>query len=248
MASFFTDNYIKLDSATSTNNFAYNLLKSGKIKEGTVVTALYQSKGQGQMGLKWESEHGKNILMSIVLSPDILLKNQFHLNICISLALHDFAKKYFKKEPKIKWPNDLLVDRKKLAGILIKNIVKSFTIKDAIVGIGLNVNQIKFKNYSLKATSMKKLLEKEFDIEELQKELLDCIELRYLQLKRKEFVKLRKEYVAVLYGFNQWRYYEIEGRKIKAKIIGIDEFGILLLEREKGKTKSFSLKELSFLF
>ena len=77
MASFFTDNYIKLDSATSANNFAYNLLKSGKIKEGTVVTALYQSKGQGQMGLKWESEHGKSILMSIVLSPDILLKNQF---------------------------------------------------------------------------------------------------------------------------------------------------------------------------
>jgi BirA family biotin operon repressor/biotin-[acetyl-CoA-carboxylase] ligase len=248
MASFFTDNYIKLDSTTSTNNFAYNLLKSGKIKEGTIVTTLYQSKGQGQMGAKWESEHGKNILMSIVLSPDILLKNQFHLNICISLALHDFAKKYFKKEPKIKWPNDLLVDRKKLAGILIKNIVKSSTIKDAIVGIGLNVNQIKFKNYSLKATSMKELLEKELDIEELQKELLDCIELRYLQLKRKEFVKIREEYSAVLYGFNQWRYYEIEGGKIKAKIIGIDEFGILLLEMENGKIKSFSLKEISFLF
>ena len=248
MASFFTDNYIKLDSTTSTNNFAYNLLKSGKIKEGTVVTALSQSKGQGQIGVKWESEHGKNILMSIVLSPDILLKNQFHLNICISLALHDFAKKYFKKEPKIKWPNDLLVDRKKLAGILIKNIVKSFTIKDAIVGIGLNVNQIKFKHYSLKATSMKELLEKELDIEELQKELLDCIELRYLQLKRKEFVKIREEYVAVLYGFNQWGYYEIESGKIKAKIIGIDEFGILLLEMENGKIKSFSLKEISFLF
>ena len=248
MASFFTDNYIKLDSTASTNNFAYNLLKSGKIKEGTVVTALSQSKGQGQMGLKWESEHGKSILMSIVLSPDILLKNQFHLNICISLALHDFAKKYFKKEPKIKWPNDLLVDRKKLAGILIKNVVKYSTIKDAIIGVGLNVNQIKFKKYSLKATSMKKLLNKEFDIEELQKELLDCIELRYLQLKRKEFVKIREEYVAVLYGFNQWRYYEIEGGKIKAKIIGIDEFGILLLEMENGKAKAFAFKEISFLF
>ena len=95
---------------------------------------------------------------------------------------------------------------------------------------------------------MKKLLEKKFDIEELQKELIYCIELRYLQLKRKEFVKIREEYSAVLYGFNQWRYYEIEGGKIKAKIIGIDEFGILLLEMENGKTKSFSLKEISFLF
>ena len=248
MASFFTDNYIKLDSATSTNNFAYNLLKSGKIKEGTVVTALYQSKGQGQMGLKWESEHGKNILMSIILSPNILLKNQFHLNICISLALHDFAKKYFKKEPKIKWPNDLLVDRKKLAGILIKNIVKSFTIKDAIVGIGLNVNQIKFKHYSLKATSMKKLKEKDFDIEKLRKELLDCIEERYLQFKQGEVEKMREEYITVLYGINQWKDYRINGRKIKAKIVGIDNIGRLLLEMENGKTKSFSLKEISFLF
>ncbi len=88
----------------------------------------------------------------------------------------------------------------------------------AIIGVGLNVNQIKFKHYSLKATSMKKLLEKKFDIEELQKELIYCIELRYLQLKRKEFVKIREEYSAVLYGFNQWRYYEIEGGKIKAKL------------------------------
>ena len=248
MASFFTDNYIKLDSTTSTNNFTYNLLKSGKIKEGIVVTALSQSKGQGQMGLKWESEHGKSILMSIVLSPDILLKNQFHLNICISLALHDFAKKYFKKEPKIKWPNDLLVDRKKLAGILIKNIVKSSTIKDAIIGVGLNVNQIKFKHYSLKATSMKKLKEKDFDIEKLRKELLDCIEERYLQFKQGEVEKMREEYITVLYGINQWRYYKIEGRKIKAKIIGINEIGMLLLEMKNGNSKSFSLKEISFLF
>ena len=95
---------------------------------------------------------------------------------------------------------------------------------------------------------MKKLLNKEFDIEELQKELLDCIEFRYLQLKRKEFVKIREEYVAVLYGFNQWRYYKIEGGRIKAKITGIDEIGMLLLEMENGKTKAFALKEISFLF
>ena len=248
MASSFTDNYIKLEVITSTNNFAYKLLKAGEIKEGAVITALHQSRGEGQLQAKWESDYAKNILISIVLSPNISIKNQFDINICISLALHDFTKKYFKKGVKVKWPNDLLVENEKLAGILIKNIVKTDSIKDTIVGIGLNVNQIKFKNYSLKATSMKKLLEKEFDIEELQKELLDCIGLRYLQLKRKEFEKIREEYITILHGFNQWGHYEIEGGKIKAKITGIDEIGMLLLEMENGKTKSFSLKEITFLF
>ena len=66
MASFFTNNYIKLDSTTSTNNYTYKLLKAEQIKESAVITALHQSKGEGQMEAKWESEHGKNILMSIV--------------------------------------------------------------------------------------------------------------------------------------------------------------------------------------
>mgnify|MGYP000299992185 FL=1 len=95
---------------------------------------------------------------------------------------------------------------------------------------------------------MKKLKEKDFDIEKLRKELLDCIEERYLQFKQGEVEKMREEYITILYEINQWKDYRINGRKIKAKIVGIDNIGRLLLEREKGKTKPFSLKEISFLF
>ena len=124
MASFFNTKLIKLEEPLSTNDFAYKLLKKGKIKEGTVILSQFQKQGKGQRGAKWESEYGKNILMSIVLSPDILVTDQFQLNICISLALYDFSKKYFLEKIKIKWPNDLLIENEKLAGILIKNIVK----------------------------------------------------------------------------------------------------------------------------
>ena len=95
MASFFNTKLIKLEETSSTNDFAYKLLKKGKIKEGTVILSQFQKQGKGQRGARWESEYGKNILMSIVLSPDILVSDQFQLNICISLALYDFSKKYF---------------------------------------------------------------------------------------------------------------------------------------------------------
>ena len=100
MASFFNTKLIKIEETSSTNDFAYELLKKGKIKEGAVIFSQFQKKGKGQRGAKWESEYGKNILMSIVLSPDILVVNQFQLNVCISLALHDFSKKYFLEKTK----------------------------------------------------------------------------------------------------------------------------------------------------
>tara|TARA_B110000116_G_C16793343_1_gene565132 strand:+ start:918 stop:1661 length:744 start_codon:yes stop_codon:yes gene_type:complete len=247
MASFFNTKLIKIEETSSTNDFAYELLKKGKIKEGAVIFSQFQKKGKGQRGAKWESEYGKNILMSIVLSPDILVVNQFQLNICISLALHDFSKKYFLEKTKIKWPNDLLIENEKLAGILIKNIVKEDKIKYAIVGIGININQINFDEFSLKATSFKKLIDKNFDVLELQKELLIYIENRYLQLKQESFVKMRKEYLKHLFAFNDWRNYKISEKEIKARIVGIDEAGRILLEFENNHFKAFSLKEIVFL-
>ena len=249
MASFFYTKIIKLEETSSTNDIAYELLKKGEIKEGTVIVSQFQKEGKGQRGSKWESECGKNILMSIVLSPDILVVNQFQINIWISLALHDFSKKYFPERTKIKWPNDLLIDNKKLAGILIKNIVKENKIKYTIVGIGINVNQINFTEFYLKATSFKKLIEKEFDLLKLQKEILSCIKKRYLQLKQKDFdvLKLKKEYLKHLFALNDWRNYKISNKEIKAKIVGVDEVGRMLLEFKNNNVKAFALKEIAFL-
>ena len=249
MASFFYTKLIKLEKTSSTNDIAYELLRKGKIKEGTVIVSKFQKQGKGQKGAKWESEYGKNILMSIVLSPDILAVNQFQLNICISLALHDFSKKYFPERIKIKWPNDLLIENKKLAGVLIKNIVKKDKIKYTIVGIGINVNQINFTEFYLKATSFKKLIEKDFDLLKLQKEILICIKKRYLQLKQKDFdvLKLQKEYLKHLFALNDWRNYKISKKEIKAKIVGVDEVGRILLKFENNNVKAFALKEIAFL-
>ena len=82
---------------------------------------------------------------------------------------------------------------------------------------------------------------------ELQKELLICIENSYLQLKQKDFAKMRKEYLKHLFAFNDWRNYKISEKEIKAKIVGIDEVGRILLEFENNNVKAFALKEIVFL-
>jgi BirA family biotin operon repressor/biotin-[acetyl-CoA-carboxylase] ligase len=247
VASFFKYNFLFLDDIGSTNEYAKKLLKEKKIQEGAVITSKFQKKGKGQMDVNWESEYGKNLLMSLLVSPDIPVVSQFNISMCISLALHDFASSYFPKQVKNKWPNDLLIKKEKIAGILIQNIVSNNLIRHSIIGIGLNVNQIIFAKYSLKATSFKNLLGEDYDIHKLQKELLYCVRNRYLKLKQLKFDKIRKEYTESLFALNRWMNYKVEGKKIKAKLVGIDKIGKILLEFENGRINSFSLKEVAFL-
>lgn len=247
MSSFFTYKFLFLDDIESTNEYTNKLLKEKKIQEGAVITAKFQKKGKGQIDANWESAYGKNLLMSLLVSPNIPILNQFYISMCISLAVHDFVSRYFPKKVKNKWPNDLLIKKEKIAGILIQNIVSNNLIKHSIIGVGLNVNQIIFAEYSPKATSFKNLLGEDFDIQKLQKELLYCISNRYLKLKQLEFDKIRKEYTESLFALNRWTNYKVQGKKIKAKLIGVDKIGKILLEFENGRINSFSLKEVVLL-
>ena len=122
-------------------------------KEGLVVTANFQTSGNGQRGKSWESSIGDNLLISIVIEPNILTKNQFLLSKCVALALYDLLTLY-TDDVSIKWPNDILINDKKIAGILIQNKVKSDKISHSVIGIGLNINQMVFKDYLPKATSI----------------------------------------------------------------------------------------------
>ena len=240
-------NIINIDQTISTNDYASKLLKTKKAKEGTVIFANFQTKGKGQREANWESESGKNILTSMIISPRMLIRNQFIITIFISLALYDLLHKYFEKRVKIKWPNDILIADKKIAGILIQNIVRRDIVKDAIVGIGLNVNQTQITDYSTKATSFALELEQKVALPLLQNELLVAVEHRYLQFQDGKLEAMKSEFLTKLFGFNQFRDYIIEDKKTKAKIIDIDESGQLVLAFEDGSTKAFSLKEIKYL-
>ena len=109
------------DEVLSTNNYATRLLASEKVEEGTVVLTFRQLKGRGHGKNVWESEDFKNLTFSLVLFPDFLPANmQFLLSQVVSLGLYDFLSGKTGNVA-IKWPNDLLIHEKKVAGILIEN-------------------------------------------------------------------------------------------------------------------------------
>jgi BirA family biotin operon repressor/biotin-[acetyl-CoA-carboxylase] ligase len=158
---------IKLDATTSTNDFLKSMNSHVSAGHFTVVRADYQTKGKGQMGATWTSEKGKNLIMSILVKEkNLTLENVYDLNRLVSVSLVQAL--LFLKIPNlsVKWPNDIMSGNKKIAGILIENIIKSNQELESIIGIGLNVNQTEFNNLTT-ATSMNLETHKKYDLDKI---------------------------------------------------------------------------------
>lgn len=234
----------KFEEIHSTNDY----LKENKIKNWTFIWSKYQSKGRGQKG-NWEAERGKNLTFSFYLIPDKLKTIDFFLlNIFICNALHKTLHPY-SKYLFIKWPNDILLKDKKIAGVLIENSISKEILKSSIIGIGINVNQINFSGFE-KASSLKKELGIEFNLEKLLKELIKNIQQEYILLKELKKETLKEYYLNHLYKKGELCSFDHKGKMIKARLMGIDSQGKLLLkfEREEENLKSFEQKEISLIY
>ena len=143
----FRNKIINLKSVNSTNEFAKKLIGKYNESDSFVITSDFQSRGKGQFNNSWESLSGKNLLMSVVISLKKNIKTKFDLNIISSLAVIDVLNEIGFKNTSIKWPNDILVGSKKIAGILIETKSKGNEIYKSIIGLGFNVNQEQFKIY-----------------------------------------------------------------------------------------------------
>ena len=164
---------IKLDAIDSTNSFLKNLSVNATVQDFTIVVAKQQTSGRGQMNAEWVVEGGKNLTFSVFSCfDDLPISNQKYLNFSVSLAVFEVLNDLFLPKLTIKWPNDILSVNKKLAGILIENNLKGNKISSSIIGIGINVNQQKFSKDLPNATSVKKILSKEFDLDILLNEVL----------------------------------------------------------------------------
>ena len=122
------------------------LVADNKIHDNLVVVADYQTEGRGQREKKWQSVKNKNLLFSLYISPDDCFVDQkIYFNIITSLSIVYTLDKYIKdSEIQIKWPNDILVNNHKISGILIESTVLKEKIKKIIIGIGININQVRF--------------------------------------------------------------------------------------------------------
>lgn len=239
--------YIFVDKLTSTNSHAAQLLGTDDLCEGTIIRTGYQSAGRGQMGNKWESESGKNLIFSIILYPTMIIPSeQFLISMVISLGINDFLKRYSGISA-IKWPNDIYVGNDKIAGILIENSIIGNEIKSTIAGIGLNINQLVFLSDAPNPVSLRMITGKEFDLELSFNQLLYDIDKRYKQLIAGDFSKIKKEYIMQLYRLNEWFNYRDSGGAFKGRIISVNDEGRLKVEDCEGQIKMYSFKEVEFI-
>ncbi len=242
-------NIIHISEVSSTNSYAKEMLQHKRPVEGTVVLADHQTSGKGQDKNTWESEPGKNILMTMIFYPDFLdVADQFSISMSVALGIIDFLKILLPEEDiYIKWPNDVYIGREKIGGILINNEIMGSHFEHVIAGIGVNVNQESFSDDIPNPVSIMKLTGKTYELEDEALRLCECLMSRYEQLKQVSFDHLRAEYHQNLLGMTEWREYEYQGKQISAKITGVSGFGRLLLETEEGLIEC-DLKEIAYLF
>lgn len=234
---------IFLPMCHSTNDMAAGLLKENKIKEGAVVITDEQVAGRGQRGASWESQPEKNLTFSVVFEPDFLQPVQnFFLTIFTSLGLTDTLLN-ISPDFKIKWPNDIFYNNRKVCGMLIENSIKGKFIKSSVAGIGLNVNQKEFKTPG--AISLSKIAQKEFDKNRLLNEVLKTIEARYLQLKAGRFDELRSEYLERLYWIGEKRLF-FDHHYFEGTITGVSSTGRLIIDAD-GAVREYDFKEVKFI-
>ena len=245
---FEATNIIRLDAAESTNLFAQELISNHKVKDATVIVARNQTKGRGQRGSIWLAEPGTNLTFSVILFPSTLKADkQFLLNKAFCLAIYDLLIQHSVKKSFVKWPNDIIVNKNKISGMLLENSLRGEHISSVIAGFGINVNQTNFGNSLYEsATSMRLEQAHAFNLDELLNDVLNCIDIRYKQVLNNEHSTIDSDYNKALFQLNDWCVYEASNKEFLGCIRGVNDIGQLIVEDEHGTELLFANKEIRF--
>ena len=241
----FTKNHIKLETINSTNDYALSLKDLIVFKEGLIVTANYQSGGNGQMGKSWESNTNDNLLLSVVIEPEIKLNEQSSISKIVSLSVCDLLKS-FGIGAEIKWPNDILINKKKIAGILIQNKLKGNYITHSVIGLGFNVNQLVFKNYSPRATSLRLQLDNQYEVSIIQDKFISFLFARLNRFKVGD--NQNNEYLESLFLKEKPATFESNNKQFMGIIKGVNEIGKLIIQLEDNSIIEFDNQQIKYLF
>lgn len=175
------------DTIDSTNACA-KVLAEIDIDNGTVVIAEYQTEGRGRLGRSWNSEKGKNLLFSVIMKPQIHRSLVGLLPLYAALSVAQGIREMLNIEVECKWPNDILIHSKKCCGILLESSLKVETLKYAIIGIGINVNQERFDAHlAQKATSLKREIQRSVDRVALFQHIVQCLDRNYAYVHEGNF-------------------------------------------------------------
>lgn len=238
---------IKKKICKSTNKEAFLQKELIKRKEKFAVYAEYQTEGRGMIDSLWKSEAGKNILISLVSYPHFLKpQKQFYFSMIIALTLYEYLEQH-SLNCLIKWPNDIIVENKKIAGILIESEITKNTINFIVAGIGLNLNQREFSGEYGNPTSISRETGKEYDKEKVIDGLIKCFKKWYKTLENEKYQYIKEIYLSKLLGYNELKVYRNNNKIFEAEIIDVKENGHIVLESKNAKRKEYDLKEIELV-
>jgi BirA family biotin operon repressor/biotin-[acetyl-CoA-carboxylase] ligase len=238
---------IYLPTCHSTNDIAAEIVHAGLFAEGTVVITDNQIQGRGQRGTIWTANAGENLTFSVILTPDFIpISEQFLISQMTALALRAYAHEYVK-DVKIKWPNDIHANGKKISGVLIENAIQGAKITTSIIGIGLNINQLVFGGgYATslaKETDVKYLLTEEFH------RLLKYLDSFYNKLRSlSQWQSIRMDYLKHLYGYQDEVRFLYQDEIVTGYVTNVTPQGKICIKLStEAHVLEFALKEIQWV-
>jgi len=239
---------IHLDSVDSTNNYGKELASTG-FNDGTLIVAEEQTKGRGRLGREWISQKGKGIWMTIMLKPDLKPDMASQVTLIAALSVLRGIKNVTDIDVMIKWPNDLVINGKKVCGILTELGAEIDIINYLCVGIGINVNSEEddFNKIGLNtATSLKVTVGKTIDRKRLIVEILESFENLYKQFLQKGSIDyMLEEYKKHLVNLGKEVKIILKNNEIKGIAEDVNSKGHLMVRLDNGHLMEVSSGEVS---
>ena len=233
----------------STNDEAFRLGSAGA-PEGTVLIADRQTAGRGRMQRSWHSPEGTNIYTSIILRPEIELAKAPQISILAGVVVAEVLNDYCPDKVKLKWPNDVLIDRKKVCGILPQIKTSANAVNFIVLGIGINVNinndqfpdEIRDLATSLVIETGNKISRLELIIS-----LYENLTKWYKQFLKKGFSSIREKWLSLTPMIGQTVQVMFHEETVSGEAIGLDEDGSLILLTDKNETIRISAGDATIL-
>ena len=237
---------IKLDAIDSTNSYLKKLLTKESLDDLTVVISKHQTKGKGRNGNIWANDASLNLAFSIYKRFNRLnINNKFILNLISSIAVFHLLNENKLNKLTIKWPNDIMSENKKISGILIENSVKGNFINHSVIGVGINVNQRKFKNLP-NATSMFIETGREFSLDTLASRLGEIFSKNFLQYEKNEGALLKYYNNQLFLKNTDSNFITKDGKRFSGKITRINKNGELIIMKADKREVNYTENEIRF--
>lgn len=246
---FLGQQHIHLKECVSTNEMAQRLLKD-QPPEGAVISADQQTAGRGQGGTRWQAAAGQNILMSAILYPRFLMaKEAYALGQMVALAVwRSIHEQLPEADLHIKWPNDILLNGRKVAGILIENQLQDVYVKSSIIGIGINVNQAIFPPGSGRPTSLFLDSGTTFDKHKVMECCWSHLEAMYMRLRQHGATSCKRDFEARMWGYKQRIPLAFDGETHLVTVQGVDPQGRLQVQLADNTLRVFDHKTVAWVW